>query len=47
MRCVCMCLHVCVCVLMVLYAHEHALIKNGIQTIKMQFENLKMESSAF
>lgn len=47
MRCVCMCLHVRVCVLMVLYAHEHALIKNGIQAIKMQFENLKIESSAF
>lgn len=46
-----MCVHVfacpCVCVCMVLYAHEHALIKNGIQAIKMQFENLKMESSAF
>lgn len=46
-----MCVHVfacpCVCVCMVLYAHEHALIKNGIQAIKMQFENLKIESSAF
>lgn len=46
-----MCVHAfacpCVCVLMVSYAHEHALIKNVIQAIKMQFENLKIESSAF
>lgn len=47
--CVCMsvCVFVCLCVRMALYAHEHALIKNGIQAIKMQFENLKMKSSAF